>query len=47
MPVCQFIKPKYTRPQDASGMTLWNLLQSRPDIPGQHILLVEGLVHRA
>jgi hypoxanthine phosphoribosyltransferase len=44
--VCQFIKPKYTRPQAGSGTDVMEILFSHePDIRGQHILLVEGLVH--
>lgn len=40
--VCQFIKPKYTRPQ---GGVMEIFFSHEPDIRGQHILLVEGLVH--
>ena len=44
--VCQFIKPKYTRPQSTSGNDVMEIFFSHePDIQGQHILLVEGLVH--
>jgi hypoxanthine phosphoribosyltransferase len=44
--VCQFIKPKYTRPQSGSGNEVMEIFFSHePDIQGQHILLVEGLVH--
>ena len=44
--VCQFIKPKYTRPQSGSGNDVMEIFFSHePDIKGQHILLVEGLVH--
>jgi hypoxanthine phosphoribosyltransferase len=44
--VCQFIKPKYTRPQASSGNDVMEIFFSHePDIPGKHILLVEGLVH--
>ena len=44
--VCQFIKPKYTRPQAGSGNDVMEIMFSHePDIRGQHILLVEGLVH--
>lgn len=44
--VCQFIKPKYTRPQSSSGNEVMEIFFSHePDIKGQHILLVEGLVH--
>src|SRR5262249_39945226 len=43
--VCQFIKPKYTRPQVGSGTDVMEILFSHePDIRGQHILLVEGPV---
>jgi hypoxanthine phosphoribosyltransferase len=44
--VCQFIKPKYSRPQgnNASGITEI-FFTHEPDISGQHILLVEGVVH--
>jgi hypoxanthine phosphoribosyltransferase len=44
--VCQFIKPKYTRPKVGSGSDVMEIFFSHePDIPGKHILLVEGLVH--
>lgn len=44
--VCQFIKPKYTRPQAGSANDVMEIMFSHePDIKGQHILLVEGLVH--
>jgi hypoxanthine phosphoribosyltransferase len=46
--VCQFIKPKYTRTQgsNASASDVMEIFFSHePDISGQHILLVEGLVH--
>ena len=44
--VCQFIKPKYTRPQDGSRNDVMEIFFSHePDIQGKHILLVEGLVH--
>jgi hypoxanthine phosphoribosyltransferase len=44
--VCQFIKPKYTHPQPTSGNDVMEIFFSHePDIKGQHILLVEGLVH--
>lgn len=43
--VCQFIKPKY-RPQSGPGNDVMEIFFSHePDIRGQHILLVEGLVH--
>jgi hypoxanthine phosphoribosyltransferase len=44
--VCQFIKPKYSRPQGGSANDVMEIFFSHePDIRGQHILLVEGLVH--
>ena len=44
--VCQFIKPKYTRPKDSDAADVMEIFFSHePDIRGQHILLVEGLVH--
>ena len=44
--VCQFIKPRYTRPEARSGSDVIEIFFSHePDIPGKHILLVEGLVH--
>ncbi|HUO16325.1 MAG TPA: phosphoribosyltransferase family protein [Verrucomicrobiae bacterium] len=43
--VCQFIKPKYTRPQAGSPEVMEIFFSHEPDIRGQHILLVEGLVH--
>jgi hypoxanthine phosphoribosyltransferase len=43
--VCQFIKPKYTRPKDAGSDVMEIFFSHEPDIRGQHILLVEGLVH--
>lgn len=43
--VCQFIKPKYRR-QGKTGEEVMEIFFSHePDIRGQHILLVEGLVH--
>jgi len=44
--VCQFIKPKYSkqwRNQKAEVVEIF--FSHEPDIRGQHILLVEGLVH--
>jgi hypoxanthine phosphoribosyltransferase len=38
--ICQFIKPQY-RPGDVLEI----FFSHRPDIRGQHILMVEGLVH--
>lgn len=44
--VCQFIKPKYTRPPGNHASDVMEIFFSHePDIRGQHILLVEGLVH--
>src|SRR3984957_8335994 len=44
--VCQFIKPKYTRPESGAAHDVMEIFFSQePDIKGQHILLVEGLVH--
>ena len=46
--VCQFIKPKYSRPQGtqgAAGDVMEIFFSHEPDIKGQHILIVEGLVH--
>jgi len=40
--VCQFIKPKYS---SAPGNVMEIFFSHEPDIQGQHILLVEGLVH--
>lgn len=44
--VCQFVKPKYSRAHGATGGDVMEIFFSHePDIKGQHILLVEGLVH--
>jgi len=44
--VCQFIKPKYSRPQSANASDIIEIFFSHePEIRGQHVLLVEGLVH--
>ncbi|HTC49911.1 MAG TPA: phosphoribosyltransferase family protein [Candidatus Aquilonibacter sp.] len=44
--VCQFIKPKYSKQQQGSAADIVEIFFSHePDIRGQHILLVEGLVH--
>lgn len=44
--VCQFIKPKYRKTQGGSASEVMEIFFSHePDIQGQHILLVEGLVH--
>src|ERR1700688_3714125 len=43
--ICQFIKPKYSK-QGKTGEEIMEIFFSHePDIRGQHILLVEGLVH--
>ena len=42
--VCQFIKPRYTQGSSA-GDVMEIFFSHEPDIRGQHILLVEGLVH--
>ncbi len=44
--VCQFIKPRYTRPPSSAAHEVMEIFFSHePEIRGQHILLVEGLVH--
>ena len=44
--VCQFIKPRYKQTQDQSANEVLEIFFSHePDIRGQHLLLVEGLVH--
>jgi hypoxanthine phosphoribosyltransferase len=44
--VCQFIKPKYSKQQGNQTAEVMEIFFSHtPDIRGQHILLVEGLVH--
>src|SRR6201987_3723976 len=44
--VCQFIKPRYRKQAgDGQGETLEIFFSHEPDIRGQHVLLVEGLVH--
>jgi hypoxanthine phosphoribosyltransferase len=43
--VCQFIKPKYSKKGSQSGEIVEIFFSHEPDIRGQHILLVEGLVH--
>lgn len=43
--VCQFIKPKYSQQQGGGGNVMEIFFSHEPDIRGQHILLVEGLVH--
>jgi hypoxanthine phosphoribosyltransferase len=42
--VCQFIKPRYSK-QGNQGDVVEIFFSHEPDIRGQHILLVEGLVH--
>lgn len=42
--VCQFIKPKYSRAQSAQDV-MEIFFSHEPEIRGQHVLLVEGLVH--
>jgi hypoxanthine phosphoribosyltransferase len=42
--VCQFIKPKYSHGNSTSDV-MEIFFSHAPDIRGQHILLVEGLVH--
>jgi hypoxanthine phosphoribosyltransferase len=48
--VCQFIKPKYSKQPSAqeggqAGDVVEIFFSHAPDIRGQHILLVEGVVH--
>jgi len=47
--VCQFIKPKYSKQQGGQAEGQADIVEiffsHEPDIRGQHILLVEGLVH--
>jgi hypoxanthine phosphoribosyltransferase len=48
--VCQFIKPKYStqhskQPGNEAGEITEIFFSHEPDIRGQHVLLVEGLVH--
>lgn len=44
--ICQFIKPRYRKQAgDGQGETLEIFFSHEPDIGGQHVLLVEGLVH--
>ncbi len=43
--VCQFIKPKYSRAQSGASDVMEIFFSHEPEIKGQHILLVEGLVH--
>src|SRR6202051_2658367 len=43
--VCQFIKPRYTKQGNSGGEVMEIFFSHEPDIRGQHILVVEGLVH--
>jgi hypoxanthine phosphoribosyltransferase len=44
--VCQFVKPKYSHPQPGALHDVMEIFFSHePEIRGQHVLLVEGLVH--
>ena len=44
--ICQFIKPKYhLREEDGTGGVLEIFFSHEPDIRGQNLLVVEGLVH--
>jgi hypoxanthine phosphoribosyltransferase len=44
--ICQFIKPRYrTQPGNGEGETLEIFFSHEPEIRGQHLLLIEGLVH--
>jgi hypoxanthine phosphoribosyltransferase len=44
--ICQFIKPKYSRSQSGAAQDVMEIFFSHePEIRGQHVLLVEGLVH--
>jgi hypoxanthine phosphoribosyltransferase len=43
--VCQFIKPRYSKQGNSGGEVMEIFFSHQPDIRGQHILLVEGLVH--
>jgi hypoxanthine phosphoribosyltransferase len=44
--VCQFIKPRYSKQAGSHAAEVMEIFFSHePDIRGQHILLVEGLVH--
>jgi hypoxanthine phosphoribosyltransferase len=43
--ICQFIKPRYRRGGQGPGDVLEIFFSHEPDISGQHVLLVEGLVH--
>jgi hypoxanthine phosphoribosyltransferase len=43
--VCQFMKPKYSKQGTDAGEMVEIFFSHEPDIRGQHILLVEGVVH--
>ena len=43
--ICQFIKPRYHMEHDGAGGVLEIFFSHEPDIRGQHLLVVEGLVH--
>ena len=44
--VCQFVKPRYRKQQsDGSNEVMEIFFSHEPVIAGQHVLLVEGLVH--
>jgi hypoxanthine phosphoribosyltransferase len=43
--ICTFIKPKYTQTQKGDAPLLEIVFSHELDIPGKHVLLVEGLVH--
>jgi len=43
--VCQFIKPRYRRPDSTSSEAMEIFFSHDADIRGQHLLIVEGLVH--
>ena len=44
--ICQFIKPRYQKqPQDGPGEVLEIFFSHGSDIRGQHVLLIEGLIH--
>ncbi|MGO8795953.1 MAG: phosphoribosyltransferase [Candidatus Sulfotelmatobacter sp.] len=43
--VCQFVKPKYSKQGTEAGEVVEIFFSHEPEIRGQHILLVEGVVH--
>jgi len=44
--ICQFIKPRYQKQQgDGPGEVLEIFFSHGSDIRGQHVLLIEGLIH--